>query len=103
MAIVIFDLPKQFFAVMVTFPALLSFIGPILMQPLCVLLEDTVSLLLSLFPIMSEGLGLPVTLKQASTVDPGVPDKMSDCRDMVGLANCANRKLLITVIDNLVN
>ena len=100
--IVIFDSPKQFFAVMVTFPVSLSFRGPILMQSLFVRLEDTMSLLLSSLLILSEGLGLPLTLKQASTVDPSVPDKMSDCLEMVGLANCAKRKLSTIVIDNLV-
>ena len=102
MEIVIFDWPKQFFAITVTFPESLSFRGPILMQRFFLLLEDTMSLLLSVSLMKSEGLGLPVTLKQASTVDFGVPNKMSDCREMVGLANCAERKLSTTVIDNLV-
>ncbi len=38
----------------------------------------------SLLLIVSEGSGLPVTLKQASTKDSGKPSKLFDCLEICG-------------------
>ena len=59
------------------------------------------SLLLLPLLILSDGLGLPVTLKQASTVDPDTPSKMSDCREIVGLAIIAQRENYISASTTL--
>ena len=75
------------------------------MQPFSVLIEDTLALLLCVLLILREGLGLPVILKQASTVDPNTPSKLSDCREIVGLANCTKKNILLLLLiveDNLV-